>query len=92
MSDKGAYFVKPREDDDHLVDKEPERIRAIAELLAERDWYACVAGIQDEVGEPCVGDFSNLAVCLGRRVSNAECDLFTEMWNAHIALYKGPDK
>lgn len=84
MPTKGAYHVK-LDRDSPLVDKEPERIRAIAEILAEREWYRAGA---DEADEPCVGDFSDLAVCLGRKVSNAECGLFTEMWNAHIKLYR----
>ena len=75
-------------EDSPLTDKEPERVRAVADLLAERDWYAYVANLQGEVEEPTVEDFSNFSICMGRKVSLAECDLFVEEWNACIEMLK----
>ena len=91
MTNTTAYHVKI-DRDSPLIDKEPDRIRAIAEILAEREWYGYLGGVLDEAGEPCIDDLSNLAICLGRTVSNAECELFTEMWNARIAFIQGTDQ
>ena len=70
---------------------EGEHVQAVAKLLAERDWYAVAAGALDSADEPCLTDFGNFADCMGRRVSNEECDQFTKTWNARLEELRNLD-
>lgn len=71
-----------------LEGTEPARIVEVAMLLAEREWYGYKAGILGDGGDPCLNDFSNFALCMGRKVSEEECDRFIKAWKAHIDEYR----